>query len=375
MLKHDHCVDNIILSLLKKGQGGTYYSFSNADGKQWIMPRRNMKTAMNLYQPSGRNGVMFKRCFPLFNSVIPIFYKLGIKIHQYDLCDELKQLLEVLFKAKNIEFALFCGTPSVHQKITMQISIGKRILGYCKFTTKSEIKNIFDHERTILDLLQEKNIRNVPQVLYSGIFKENIDIFVQTTIKTNDSKITHRLDTPHWKFLSTLYEKTAYKTTYIETDLFRILKNYQLIIGYLPKNDRFSIQNAIKKINDIYNEQKVVFCFYHGDFTPWNMFQNNDELFVFDWEYAQTSMPPYMDAFHFFTQTALFEQNLSSDTIFSQYVKLRDTKFKDVINTDIVYLSYLLCIIYQYWNREQGILRGSVKRCYNIWVDIIKQLL
>ena len=37
-----------------------FYRFGNADGKYWIMPVRGMRTAMNLYQPSGIKGKMLK---------------------------------------------------------------------------------------------------------------------------------------------------------------------------------------------------------------------------------------------------------------------------------------------------------------------------
>ena len=47
--------------LLKQGEGETYYSFANADGKRWWMPARHMAVGMNLYQPSGTKGKLLKR--------------------------------------------------------------------------------------------------------------------------------------------------------------------------------------------------------------------------------------------------------------------------------------------------------------------------
>lgn len=49
-------VDSILERFLIKGTGKHLYRFSNADGKTWLMPAHNMQVAMNLYQPSGRNG-------------------------------------------------------------------------------------------------------------------------------------------------------------------------------------------------------------------------------------------------------------------------------------------------------------------------------
>ena len=33
-----------------------YYRITNAEGKSWVMPERNMKVGMMLYQPSSKKG-------------------------------------------------------------------------------------------------------------------------------------------------------------------------------------------------------------------------------------------------------------------------------------------------------------------------------
>ena len=37
-------------------RGEVFYRLMNGDGKVWLMPARNMRVAMNLYQPSGIKG-------------------------------------------------------------------------------------------------------------------------------------------------------------------------------------------------------------------------------------------------------------------------------------------------------------------------------
>ena len=53
-------VNSILERFLIKGAGKHLYRFSNADNKTWLMPAHNMQVAMNLYQPSGRNGKIMK---------------------------------------------------------------------------------------------------------------------------------------------------------------------------------------------------------------------------------------------------------------------------------------------------------------------------
>ena len=48
-------------------RGEVFYRLMNGDGKVWLMPARNMRVAMNLYQPSGIKGKLLKQFFPLLH--------------------------------------------------------------------------------------------------------------------------------------------------------------------------------------------------------------------------------------------------------------------------------------------------------------------
>ena len=37
----------------------------------------------------------------------------------------------------------------------------------------------------------------------------------------------------------------------------------------------------------------------HGDFTPWNIYIEQDKLVMIDWELFETQMPALYDVFHF----------------------------------------------------------------------------
>ena len=43
-----------------------YWKINNAEGKSWIIPTKNAKVALQLYQPSGRNGKLLKALLPFF---------------------------------------------------------------------------------------------------------------------------------------------------------------------------------------------------------------------------------------------------------------------------------------------------------------------
>ena len=125
--------------LLKQGEGEIFYSFANTDGKRWWMPARHMVVAMSLYQPSGAKGKLLKQYLPWLHWNPVVRKVLHAERMQLALGDELRELLERIFGLQGLEFAIFGGTPCVHQKITMQISRDSRILGYVKVTENKEI--------------------------------------------------------------------------------------------------------------------------------------------------------------------------------------------------------------------------------------------
>ena len=120
-----------------------------------------------------------------------------------------------------------------------------------------------------------------------------------------------------------------------------------------------------------FSNKDVTFSFCHADLTPWNMYVERGLLFVFDLEYAKRTYPPYLDCFHFFTQTAIFEKHLDADGIWSLYQQEKQMftyLFQDI---DFAYLCYLLSVVAHYTKREKGVFNGDVKRNMRIWQSLI----
>lgn len=367
-------IQTLLGFILTKNSDNEYISFSNADNKCWILPKRNTKTALNLYQPSGIKGKLLKFFLPYFknNKIVQKF--LNISTDTYCLEDRLLDLLQGIFETKNIEFAIFGGTPSKHQKITLQLYKGNKILGYCKVSNNREVKNIFAHEQQVLTQLSALGVSQIPECLYCGNLKDDLDVFVQSTIKTNNSKICHTWKNEHWNFLTTLKKKSEKSLLFVESDYFQTLQLLKNNSSYLSHSDTQIITNAILKVVNTFQNKDVCFSAYHSDFTPWNMFAEKGELFVFDFEYAKMTYPPYLDYFHFFTQTGIFEKRWNAAKIYKEHCKQRTTIEKYVDNADFYYLCYLLDIVSLYINRDKGQYSKDVAHNLTIWIALIARL-
>ena len=351
--------------------GNSFYRFGNADGKYWIVPARGMRTALNLYQPSGIKGKMVKVLLPWLHRFAHVRKAIKAEGANCRLNSELHSLLYRVFCVKEIEFAIFEGTPSVHKKITMQLSCNGRILGYCKISDSNDIKELFEKESKMLDELCKSSVSGIPKALYCGTLSSGIHIFVQSTEKRASSKVIHKWCTLQEMFLTQLYEKTKAVLTFEDSDYYTTLTALEEHLDWLPQNiDSSIVAKSISTIKAKYCGKKVEFCACHGDFTPWNMFANGKELFVFDFEYAGVSYPAGLDRYHFFTQTAVFEKHWGADEIIA-YAGSSEGKWID----RQVYAMYLLDVISRFTMRESGKVTGEAAKPFALWGKLLEKLI
>ena len=348
----------------------SFYRIENKDGKVWLMPVRRLRTAMHLYQPSGRNGKLLKRWFPLLHRMPLLKQKLHIETTRCSLAEDLYDKLCKLFNRDRLEFAVFCGTPCVHQKLTIQLSSGDNILGYCKVSDSKEVAELFSRESNILGKLYKAGVHNVPKIMYVGEWRNGVYMLVQTTRKTDRSQVIHYWGHLHDGFLRDMAVKTKQRLVFEETDYYKTLNELSMHLDWLPSDEgRELVRGVLEKVLNKNKHKMVEYGAYHADFTPWNTFVEQGELFVFDWEYAQMTYPPMLDRYHFFTQTAIFEKHWYSDEIIA-YVESAEGDWIDKTE----YQFYLLDIIARFTLRERGHFSGDVAHSINVWTETLKRL-
>ena len=349
--------------------GKRFYRFGNADGKYWIVPAHGMRTALNLYQPSGIKGKLVKALLPYLHWIAPVRKAIKAETFNCRLNNELHALLCKVLDVNEIEFSIFEGTPSVHQKITMQLNVGSKISGYCKLSDSNDIKELFEKESDILTGLCNKGITNIPKSLYCGTLTCGTHIFVQSTEKSAASEIVHEWGGLQEIFLSQLQEKTRVVLPFEKSDFYNTLSALERHMDWLPQNiDRNIVAKSIATIKEKYCGKEVEFCACHGDFTPWNMFANGKELFVFDFEYAAMSYPTGLDRYHFFTQTAVFEKHWGADEIIA-YIDSAAGKW---IEKEF-YTMYLLDVISRFTMREGGKVVGCAAAPFALWGRVLEK--
>lgn len=341
----------------------SFYRLQNDNGKVWFLPSKNLKTALQLYQPSGPKGKILKNLLPFLHNFTAIRNKLNITQRSLQLDPHLLNIAKKVFNVDNFQYSLFCGTPSVHQKITIQFFKDKKILGYCKISENPDVMTLFRHEKKILDFLKRHKVGQIPVCLYCAE-EYNKGMFFQSTNKTSKSYSPAEWTSLHSEFIEDLRNKTVKTILFEESDFFVSLQNLKDNLYLLPEQFAYPIRNNLNKVVENFRDKPVDFSTFHADFTPWNMFVENGKLFVFDWEYAQLTYPPGLEKYHFFIQQFIYVKNLSPQMLIQRIQQ------EPWINKE--YLTfYILDIISRYLKRDNFILTDNNQFLLSYWISLL----
>ncbi len=356
----------------------TFYRIANADGKVWLLPASGLRTALQLYQPSGRKGKLLKRFFPFLHRLSPV----RRAIHAETIKASLIPLPTPW--TDNLEYSIFGGTPSVHQKITIQFSRSNRLLGYGKLTDSEEVASLFFHEQKLLAWLKNRGIKNIPECLECCQTESGMWYFLQSTIKTSDCYSPAEYTPLHTAFLKDMAKKTLQAISFEDSDFDRALTTLEGYLPTFPEEMGHVIREAIANVRSHFGGKEVSFSAYHADFTPWNMFVYSPKqkkettgspvsetadkgldrgLYVFDWEYGQRSYPPMLDRYHFVIQQAIHVLHLGPDAILQN---VQSYEWYDTMSLRC----YLLDMISRWTAREKGQITPVVKQ----WTSMLKKL-
>lgn len=342
-----------------------YWRIANNEGKVWLLPRRNTRVALELYQPGWWKGKVLKAVLPLC-SALPEFCA-PFPVQDWEIDDAIKRVLKRLFSGKELEWATFEGTPSVHQKRVLQVFCEQEILAYCKISAKVDIKKLFAQEAELLQNLHEKGIGSIPRCLYLGSIGDDRQMMVLSTEKTIHSHVPHEWSDLQQSFVDELQKKTSRMIPFEECDLAQGIMLLKDRMNILPSCiDKLSLMRAASMVESRLQGRVLECAVMHGDFTPWNMLVEKDQLFVFDWEYAFRCCPVGLDRYHFFSQTAFFERHWSADEVMS----FAETPEGDWIDNDKL-LYYLLLVLSRFVGREPEDRKMADTAVFAYWNQLI----
>ncbi len=206
------------------------------------------------------------------------------------------------------KWALFTGTKGLHQKIV--IFNGN---AFIKIPVGRKAKVSLQNEKAVLSDLSSKEFKklDLPTPLDDHLFA-----FSQTSFDHKQSRLS-KFTSLHSHAIKEIFNNGFEK---MELKNHKHFKSLEVSLASLKYNDKMP-QGLNKKLIRLFHQinQNIVtdYGYAHGDFTSWNMFNNDDQLFIYDWEASHPFMPKGFDAFHFIIQQGILVERISWSEIYA----------------------------------------------------------
>ena len=214
----------------------------------------------------------------------------------------LEDLVRKVFGESSPDLAISLGTPNLYRKATVQISVGRRVIGFLKVPLTPAADQRLEHEASVLAHLSTFPAMRafLPSVLYASKWNDRF-VLIQSPLDGRAGSL--KFGEEHRDFLHALSRVSSMQRKAQEL-LDETARKWEPVAHVLNVDARRAVARSLRVIEHHYASLKIPCGFSHGDFAPWNTRQRPENLGVFDWEAAATGRPHDWDAFHFQTQTA-----------------------------------------------------------------------
>jgi len=300
----------------------TYSALPNKKYCQWIFPasKNAFQRSWSLYQPYSFKGKIYKRFLQINGLLLPRPKK-SIKKEElnYREGDELRDILVKILKRKDLIMAVAYGTPSPYRKINGLVMTSEgEPLSFIKIGETEPARQRVKREAEILKRIEKINFEEVqiPQCLYSGKLGDS-HVLIQTIPLFKGKKGGIQLDNKYTKILKILADKTAKLIPLHSSSFWQSLKDE---IDNYPISYKGLLKEGLSILAQTMEDREISMGLAHGDFAPWNMFWNDKEVFIYDWESANEQAPVGIDLVHFLFQVGFLLKRLRGDRLLS-YIK------------------------------------------------------
>lgn len=380
--------DKVVLDSLFKSQNinhkrnDTFYFVPNPDGTiRWIYPKSLKKPSfLSFYSTSSTRAKILASIFRL-SFYFRLNKKIGIEVFKDSIIDK------ILKQYKDSNYSIFTGTIGINRKAIIELNQNNSTKYFVKVALTEQSKDLVNNEKEILNELNKYQYQSliIPKIIESDENYITID-----NIAPKNQTQSSSLNEIHLNALDEIYSKTVENKSIKDSTYFEVIKENldELSNTSLNKNfDKNKIEILIKNmkiiLESLNSEKEISFAYGHNDFTPWNMFIENDHLYLFDWELAKKDIVLLYDFFHFIFQSQILISKSDYKTIFEVIVTLikNNSRLKNIVqkyNIDInenykLYLLYTVSYYLDKYNNQEK-LHDQVFWLIDVWFDAFNDL-
>ena len=380
--------DKVVLDSLFKSENinhkknDTFYFIPNPDSTiRWIYPKSSKKPSfLAFYSTSSTRAKILASIFRL-SFYFRLNKRIEIEVFKNSIIDK------IIKQYKDFNYSIFTGTVGVNRKAIIELNQNNSTKYFVKIALTEQSKNLINNEKAVLNELNKYQYQNltIPKIIESDEDYITID-----NIAPKNQNQSSTLNEIHLNALDEIYSKTIDTKSIQDSTYFEVIKENIAVLSNRSLNKNFNknkIENLIKNMKTILEslntEKEISFAYGHNDFTPWNMFVENNHLYLFDWELAKNDIVLLYDFFHFIFQSQILISKSDYKSIYEVIVTLikNNSRLKDIVqkyNIDInenykLYLLYTVSYYLDKYNNQEK-LHDQVFWLIDVWFDAFNDL-
>lgn len=196
--------------------------------------------------------------------------------------------------------AIYVGSPGPLQKLTLlcpqQGEVPARV---AKVSLHASADGAVEREAQWLRTLgaAPTTAAFVPRLLDDGALPGGRRYVVMTALPDGETSL--RFGAQHRAFLAALADWGHGEHWSAGAAVARLRERIRTVRALLGGAHCRLLDDGLAEVEASLDRLTLPGCVLHGDFAPWNVRLTAERVFVFDWEYAQTSGNPLQDYLHF----------------------------------------------------------------------------
>lgn len=207
-----------------------------------------------------------------------------------------------LFESTDLpETALYCGFPGPLQKLTMYCpGHGAEPGRVAKIAMHASADGAIAREAYWLDTLSRTpdTAAYLPRLLQQGTLPCGRRFLAMQALPSGLPSTP--FGQPHRQFLKVLAQHAGGTLPWRESPAYaRLEQRLTEVLPLVEPHIRHLLKRVFDEIGDDIGARRLPSTLLHADFVPWNLRLTEQQLYVFDWEYAEASGNPLQDFLHF----------------------------------------------------------------------------
>ncbi len=299
----------IIPKAEKKAEAVKLYSINNPDGsRRWLWTARSNKPDfLKFYTVTGLKSILFVFAVRLLFLLRLHHFYFARKAFWARLVPGHK--LESMLKG---HFALFTGTPGPNRKMILYASEEGVKPQFVKISSSAHTDSLLTKEFENAYYIRNLNLTKLEVPAMTKVSKG----VLSTSDISSGAKRSSSFGHVHVAALDELLSKTIWSAIPYKLECMQLAdSSLAAVIDVADKRIPDLMVQKLSRLRSIIGDQNIFTAFAHGDFTPWNTYDKENILGVYDWELAKHAMPAAFDLFHFILQKGILTERKSWQAI------------------------------------------------------------